>query len=91
MRSAEDRHTVWLTLTEAGHEKLREVWPDHRDSIYLYFGQYLEVAAHNGSVSCFGLRPAGWFSITVPTFVWLVECFAARRARRTGRRGLIGE
>ena len=49
MRSAEDRHTVWLTLTEAGHEKLREVWPDHRDSIYLYFGQYLEVAAHNGT------------------------------------------
>ncbi len=48
-------------------------------------------AVHNGSVSCFGLRPAGWFSITVPTFVWLVECFAARRARRTGRRGLIGE
>ena len=49
MRSAEDRHTVWLTLTKAGHEKLREVWPDHRDSIYLYFGQYLEVAAHNGT------------------------------------------
>jgi DNA-binding MarR family transcriptional regulator len=49
VRSAEDRHTVWLTLTEAGHEKLREVWPDHRDSIYLYFGQYLEVAAHNGT------------------------------------------
>ena len=40
--STEDRRTVWLTLTEAGHQKLREVWPDHRESIYLYFGQYLD-------------------------------------------------
>ena len=42
VRSTEDRRTVWLTLTEAGHQKLREVWPDHRESIYLYFGQYLD-------------------------------------------------
>ena len=42
VRSAEDRRTVWLTLTEAGHQKLKVVWPDHRKSIYLYFGQYLD-------------------------------------------------
>jgi len=36
-------------------------------------------------------RLAGWFSILVPAVVWLVECFAARWARRTGRRRLIGD
>ncbi len=36
-------------------------------------------------------RLAGWFSISVPAVVWLVVCFATRWARRTGRRGLIGE
>jgi hypothetical protein len=32
-----------------------------------------------------GVGLAGWFCITVPAVVWLVECFAACRARRTGR------
>ena len=40
--SREDRRSVWLTLTEAGHQKLSEVWPDHQESIYLHFGQHLD-------------------------------------------------
>ena len=83
MRSAEDRHTVWLTLTEAGHEKLREVWPDHRDSIYLYFGQYLEVAAHNGtyawSVTAYIMPVMGGVELWSPSAK--MACPSDRRSR----------
>ncbi|MFV1999569.1 MAG: MarR family winged helix-turn-helix transcriptional regulator, partial [Acidimicrobiia bacterium] len=40
-RSAEDRRGVYLVITEAGIDKIDEVWPDHVASIQKHFGQYL--------------------------------------------------
>jgi len=40
-RSAEDRRGVYLMITQAGIDKIDEVWPDHVASIQKHFGQYL--------------------------------------------------
>ena len=41
-RSAEDRRGVYLAITQAGTDKIDEVWPDHELSIQNHFGQYLD-------------------------------------------------
>lgn len=41
-RSAEDRRGVYLVITQAGIDKIDEVWPDHVASIQKHFGQYLD-------------------------------------------------
>ena len=41
-RSAEDRRGVYLAITQAGTEKIDEVWPDHRFSIQKHFGEHLD-------------------------------------------------
>jgi len=41
-RSAEDRRGVYLVITQAGIDKIDEVWPDHVASIEEHFGQYLD-------------------------------------------------
>ena len=41
-RSAEDRRGVYLAITEAGIDKIDEVWPDHELSIQNHFGQHLD-------------------------------------------------
>jgi len=41
-RSAEDRRGVYLAITQAGTDKIDEVWPDHELSIQNHFGQHLD-------------------------------------------------
>ena len=41
-RSVEDRRGVYLALTEAGKDKINEVWPDHQLSIQNHFGRFLD-------------------------------------------------
>ncbi len=41
-RSAEDRRGVYLAITQAGTDKIDEVWPDHELSIQSHFGQHLD-------------------------------------------------
>ena len=41
-QSAEDRRGVYLAITQAGIDKIDEVWPDHLVSIHKHFGQYLD-------------------------------------------------
>jgi len=41
-RSAEDRRGVYLAITQAGMDKIDEVWPHHELSIQKHFGQYLD-------------------------------------------------
>ena len=41
-RSAEDRRGVYLAITQAGIDKIDEVWPDHQLSIQNHFGQHLD-------------------------------------------------
>ncbi len=41
-RSAEDRRGVYLAITQAGIDKIDEVWPDHELSIQSYFGRHLD-------------------------------------------------
>ena len=41
-RSAEDRRGVYLAITQAGSDKIDEVWPDHELSIQNHFGQHLD-------------------------------------------------
>jgi DNA-binding MarR family transcriptional regulator len=41
-RSAEDRRGVYLAITQAGIDKIDEVWPDHVASIQKHFGRYLD-------------------------------------------------
>lgn len=43
-RSAEDRRGVYLVMviTEAGIDKIDDVWPDHAASIEEHFGQYID-------------------------------------------------
>ena len=41
-RSAEDRRGVYLAITQAGIDKIDEVWPDHELSIQNNFGQHLD-------------------------------------------------
>ncbi len=44
-RSAEDRRGVYLAITQAGIDKIDEVWPDHKLSIQKHFGQHLNTQA----------------------------------------------
>lgn len=41
-RSAEDRRGVYLAITQAGIDKIDEVWPDHQLSIQNHFAQHLD-------------------------------------------------
>ncbi len=41
-RSAEDRRGVYLAITQAGIDKIDEVWPDHQLSIQKHFGEHLD-------------------------------------------------
>ena len=41
-RSAEDRRGVYVAITQAGIDKIDEVWPDHVLSIQKHFGRYLD-------------------------------------------------
>ena len=41
-RSAEDRRCVYLAITQAGIDKIDEVWPDHQLSIQNHFAQHLD-------------------------------------------------
>jgi len=41
-RSAEDRRGAYLVTTEAGIDKIDDVWPDHVASIEEHFGQYID-------------------------------------------------
>jgi len=41
-RSADDRRGVYLAITQAGIDKIDEVWPDHELSIQNHFGKYLD-------------------------------------------------
>ena len=41
-RSAEDRRGVYLAITQAGIDKIDEVWPDHQLSIQKHFGKHLD-------------------------------------------------
>ena len=41
-RSTEDRRGVYLAITEAGIDKINEVWPDHELSIHNHFGRHLD-------------------------------------------------
>ena len=41
-RTLEDRRGVYVAITQAGINKLDEVWPDHIVSIQKHFGQYLD-------------------------------------------------
>ncbi len=41
-RSAEDRRGVYLAITQAGIDKIDEVWPDHQVSIQKHFAQHLD-------------------------------------------------
>ena len=41
-RSAEDRRGVYLAITQAGIDKIDEVWPDHVLSIQNHFGRHLD-------------------------------------------------
>ena len=41
-RSAEDRRGVYLAITQAGTDKIDEVWPDHELSIQNHFGQHVD-------------------------------------------------
>ena len=41
-RSAEDRRGVYLAITQAGVDKIDEVWPDHTLSIQKHFGRHLD-------------------------------------------------
>ena len=42
-RSDEDRRGVYVAITQAGIDKIDEVWPDHMASIQRHFGQFLDV------------------------------------------------
>jgi len=42
-RSLEDRRGVYVVVTNAGNEKINEIWADHVDSINRHFGQYLDL------------------------------------------------
>jgi len=41
-RSVEDRRGVYLAITQAGIDKIDEVWPDHQLSIQNHFAQHLD-------------------------------------------------
>ena len=41
-RSAEDRRGVYLAITQAGIDKIDEVWPDHELSIQKHFGEHVD-------------------------------------------------
>lgn len=41
-RTAEDRRGVYVVVTEAGNDKINEVWPDHVASVYRHFGSHLD-------------------------------------------------
>ena len=41
-RSASDRRAVYVAITQAGIDRLDEIWPDHVASIQNHFGQYLD-------------------------------------------------
>ncbi len=41
-RSPEDRRGVYLAITQAGTDKIDEVWPNHELSIQKHFGQHLD-------------------------------------------------
>ncbi len=41
-RSTEDRRGVYLAITEAGIDKINEVWPEHELSIHNHFAQHLD-------------------------------------------------
>ena len=41
-RSAEDRRGVYVAITQAGIDKINDVWSDHVVSIQKHFGQYLD-------------------------------------------------
>ena len=41
-RSTEDRRGVYLAITQAGIDKIDEVWPDHQLSIQRHFGQHVD-------------------------------------------------
>jgi DNA-binding MarR family transcriptional regulator len=41
-RSEEDRRGVFVVITEAGNEKIDDLWADHMASIHKHFGQYLD-------------------------------------------------
>ena len=41
-RSTEDRRGVYLAITQAGKDKIDEVWPDHQQDIQEHFGRYLD-------------------------------------------------
>ncbi len=41
-QSAEDRRGIYLAITQAGIDKIDEVWPDHAVSIQKHFGQHLD-------------------------------------------------
>lgn len=40
--SPEDRRGVYVVITQAGIDKLDDVWPDHVASIQEHFGKYLD-------------------------------------------------
>ena len=47
-RSAEDRRGVYLAITQAGIDKMDEVWPDHVASIQENFGQHIDAKSAKG-------------------------------------------
>jgi DNA-binding MarR family transcriptional regulator len=42
-RSERDRRGVYLAITQAGIDRIDEVWPDHELSIQKHFGQFLDL------------------------------------------------
>ncbi|MDP9494315.1 MAG: MarR family transcriptional regulator [Actinomycetota bacterium] len=44
VRSSSDRRGVYLRITDAGIEKLDEVWPDHQQSIWRHFARHLDAS-----------------------------------------------
>ncbi|MEX2651199.1 MAG: MarR family transcriptional regulator [Acidimicrobiia bacterium] len=44
VRSSSDRRGVYLRITNAGIEKLDEIWPDHQRSIWQHFARHLDAS-----------------------------------------------